>query len=217
VIILNFHGIGTARRRIDTNEGSRWLGQESFEAVLDLARGNEHVRLTFDDGNVSDIEIVLPALLMRSMRATFFICTSRLDKPGFLSQAQVRELQAHGMRIGSHGIAHLSWRRLPGNLLWEEVAGSKRVLERVCGNLIEAAACPFGAYDRTVLSDLRRAGYRAVYTSDGGVSGADHWLRGRNTVTRSMSIADVARLVQRRPGVWKQALIRTRQMVKRLR
>ena len=44
------------------------------------------------------------------------------------------------------------------------------------------AACPFGSYDRRVLGELRRAGYRKVYTSDRGPAGRGDWLQPRNTV-----------------------------------
>ncbi|MBZ5499102.1 MAG: polysaccharide deacetylase family protein [Acidobacteriia bacterium] len=215
-IILNFHGIGPITRKIYNGEHNCWLDQDFFEGVIDLVRGQEHVRLTFDDGNASDIEIVVPALLRRGLKATFFICSGRLGQPTFLNKAQVRELQAHGMSIGSHGVSHLSWCHQHATRLCEELEGSRQILEEVCGSTVDAAACPFGAYDRTVLSGLRHAGYRFVYTSDGGVSAANHWLRARNTVTRSMTIDSVALLIQRGPGTWKQTLIRARQIVKRL-
>jgi peptidoglycan/xylan/chitin deacetylase (PgdA/CDA1 family) len=218
LVILNFHGVGPIPREIDGGERNCWLDQDTFDAVLDLAQGQSQVRLTFDDGNASDAEVVLPALLRRGLSATFFICSGRLDQSTFLSQVQVRELQAHGMGIGSHGITHLSWRQLSPELLWDELAGSRQVLERVCGRPVDTAACPFGDYDRTVLKGLRRAGYHVVYTSDGGASAENHWLRARTTVTQSMPLGDVQRLVrQGGPGAWKQSLIDVRKFIKRLR
>jgi peptidoglycan/xylan/chitin deacetylase (PgdA/CDA1 family) len=217
VIILNFHGAGPASRVLDAGERNCWLEQEDFEAALDLVKGQAHVQLTFDDGNASDLEVALPALLRRGLRATFFICSSRLDQPTFLTRAQVRELRARGMAIGSHGAAHISWRHLPADRLVEELEGSRRVLEEVCGAPMDAAACPFGAYDRTVLSGLRRAGYRRVYTSDGGGASENQWLRARTTVTRSMGQDAVRRLVQNGPGLWEQASIDLRKFIKRIR
>jgi peptidoglycan/xylan/chitin deacetylase (PgdA/CDA1 family) len=216
-IILNFHGVGPVSRNIDDGERNCWLEQDTLEAVLDLARGQAHVQLTFDDGNASDAEIVLPALLRRGLQARFFICSGRLDQPTFLSQAQVRELLAQGMGVGSHGIAHRSWRHLPSAGLREEIAGSRRVLESICGIAVDTAACPFGAYDRAVLKALRQAVYRQVYTSDGGVSAENHWLQARTTVTRSMTLSKIQRLVQQGPGAWERLLIDARKLFKRLR
>jgi peptidoglycan/xylan/chitin deacetylase (PgdA/CDA1 family) len=217
LVILNFHGVGPVSRNIANAERNCWLERDTLNAVLDLVRGQTQVQLTFDDGNASDADIVLPALLRRGLQATFFICSGRLDQPSFLSQAQVRELLAHGMGVGSHGVAHVSWRHLPAARLGEELEGSRRFLETVCGCPVDTAACPFGDYDRAVLGALRRAGYRAVYTSDGGVSAENYWLRPRTTVTRSMTLSDIRRLVQHGPGAWERLLIDARKLVKRLR
>lgn len=216
-IILNFHGVGPVPRSLDEGERECWLEQDAFEAVLDLARGQPHVRLTLDDGNASDCEIALPALRRRGLQATFFVCTGRLGQPTFLSPAQVRELLSQGMGIGSHGVAHVSWRRLSPQQLREEVAGSRRVLEELCGVPVDTAACPFGSYDRRVLEDLRQARYRAVYTSDCGSARETDWLRARNTVTRSTPLGDIAQLIRQGPGALQQSLINVRKLIKRLR
>jgi peptidoglycan/xylan/chitin deacetylase (PgdA/CDA1 family) len=217
LIILNFHGVGPVPRDIDDAERDCWLDQDAFEAMLDLAREQARVQLTFDDGNVSDVEIALPALLQRNLSATFFICSGRLDQPTFLSRSQVRDLRAHGMGIGSHGIDHVSWRKLSAPRLADELEGSRRVLETVCGSPVDTAACPFGEYDRTVLNGLRRAGYRLAYTSDEGAAAGHQWLRSRTTVTRSMKLGDVQRLVRQGSGPWEQLGIDVRKLCKRLR
>jgi peptidoglycan/xylan/chitin deacetylase (PgdA/CDA1 family) len=217
MIILTFHGVGPIPRNVHHDERNCWLEEDHFEALLDLVQGKEQVQLTFDDGNASDAEIVLPALVRRGMKATFFVCSGRVDTPTFLSKAQVRELREHCMIVGSHGIAHISWRRLASARLREELEDSRRDLEQICGETIDAAACPFGAYDRAVLSGLRRARYRWIYTSDGGFCEAGSWLRGRNTVTRLHDVSDVALLIQRGPGMLKSAAIRARQLLKRWR
>ena len=217
LFILNFHGIGPVSRDIDDGERERWLDQDFFEAMLELVAEGPRVKLTFDDGNSSDCEIVLPALLRRGLQATFFICSGRLDQRAFLSRVQVRELQSRGMRIGSHGAAHIPWRNLPRDRLREEIVDSRRVLEEVCGVAVDTAACPFGSYDRRVLRGLRRAGYRFVCTSDGGASAGGAWLQPRTTVTRSMTLSAVQRLVHEGIGIPEQWAINVRRLLKRLR
>lgn len=217
LIILNFHGVGSVSRSIDNGERDRWLEKDAFEAMLDIVRDHPNVRLTVDDGNASDFEIILPALLRRGLKATFFVCSGRLDEPTFLSRAQLRELVAKGMTIGSHGIDHLSWRKLSSTRLWDELQGSRRILEEVCGRPIDTAACPFGAYDRVVLNALRRTGYRSVYTSDGGTAAEEDWLRARTTITRSMKFGEIQRLVGQGFGVREQCLISARKLLKGFR
>lgn len=216
-VILNFHGVGPLLRSADDGERHCWLDQNHFEAVLDVARDHSSVRLTVDDGNASDFEYILPALLRRGLKATFFVCAGRLDQPGFLGGEQVRELRRHGMGIGSHGVAHIPWRKLPPPLLQTELESSRQVLESVCETSIESAACPFGSYDRTVLEGLRQAGYRCVYTSDGGASDLNEWIQARTTVTRSMPPETIESLVRHGVGALKQRSIDARKLWKRLR
>lgn len=217
MIYLNFHGVGPRPRDMDAGEFNCWLEQDTFETVLDLIRHQPRVRLTVDDGNASDHAIVLPALLKRNLTATFFICSDRLDQPTFLSRSQVLELQSQGMTVGSHGAAHVPWRKLPPEQLHHELTASRHILEELCGRTVDEAACPFGSYGRRALAALRSAGYRTVYTSDGGDATEGQWLRGRNTVTRTTPVENLRRLVETEPAGIGQALIGLRKFLKRMR
>jgi len=217
LLILNFHGVGPTLRNMENGERECWLDQDFFESVLDLIQGHPHVRLTVDDGNISDLSVILPALLKRGLQATFFVCSGRLDQPTFLGESDVRILQKNGMRIGSHGVNHRVWPRLTAPQLHDEVVRSKNILEKVCGHPIDRAACPFGAYNRRVLKALRHSGYQFVYTSDGGATPANRWLQARTTVTRSTSPRAIEDLVRWGPGTWRQSWTNVRKLLKRLR
>ena len=216
-LILNFHGTGPVTKVLDPEEFECWLETDFLESVFDLVCGQRHVRLTVDDGNLSDIEVILPALLRRGLQATFFVCSGRLDRPSFLSRSHIRELRANGMQIGSHGVDHVSWRHLSQSRLRAELEDSKEVLEEVCGTRIDSAACPLGAYDRHVIHGLRRAGYRQIYTSDDGYCADHDWIRARKTVIRTTNLDDLHRLVHQGVGAWKQSLISARKLIKRFR
>ena len=179
---LTFHGVGEPERRLDPGEAQFWICRRQFESTLDSVAGRSDVRITFDDGNDSDLEYALPALRSRGLTATFFVVAGRLGTPGFLDQRGVRELAAEGMTIGCHGMRHRSWRRLEEHALWEELVDARRLLERVVGRPVTEAACPFGFYDRRVLRSLRSCGYRRIYTSDRGTARSDDWMQARNSV-----------------------------------
>jgi peptidoglycan/xylan/chitin deacetylase (PgdA/CDA1 family) len=181
-INLTFHGVGQTGRSLEPAEQQVWVRSDVFETVLDAVRGREDVRITFDDGNDSDLSHGLPALLRRDMRATFFVVAGRLETPGFLDVAGVQALADAGMTIGCHGMRHRSWRGLDRQALDEELVAARRRLEDIVQRPVTEAACPFGAYDRRVLGALRRAGYTHVYTSDRGSARRDGWLQARNTV-----------------------------------
>jgi peptidoglycan/xylan/chitin deacetylase (PgdA/CDA1 family) len=181
-ITLTFHGVGKPPRALEPGEAEVWVSTERFEAFLDAAAERDDVRITFDDGNVSDLKHALPALRERDLEATFFIVAGRLGQPGFVDASGVRELAAAGMTIGSHGMSHLPWRRLDNGARHDELIRAKAVLEEVVQQPVTEAACPFGSYDRRVIAGLRGAKYRRVYTSDRGTTRPNDFLQARNSI-----------------------------------
>lgn len=181
-INLTFHGVGEPERRLDVGETDVWVSRDRFLSLLDSVEGRSEVRISFDDGNASDVEHALPALRERGLKATFFVVAGRLGTPGFVDAPGVRELAAAGMTIGCHGMRHRAWRGLDDGALREELIDAKAILEGVVGRPISQAACPFGAYDRRVLRTLRGSGYRHVYTSDRGTARVRDFLQARNSL-----------------------------------
>jgi peptidoglycan/xylan/chitin deacetylase (PgdA/CDA1 family) len=182
-INLTFHGVGEPQRPLQPGEEDVWVDRDRFLSLLDsLARG-EGVRITFDDGNASDLHHALPALRERGLSATFFVVAGRLGEPTFLDEDGVRELAGAGMEIGCHGMRHRPWRGLGDHALREELVEAKQRLEEVVERPVTDAACPFGSYDRRVVRSLRRFGYRRVYTSDRGTTRPGLFVQARNSVS----------------------------------
>jgi len=183
--VLNFHGIGTPGRGLEPGEAAYWIGLDRFRCVLDRIVGHpDHQRLsiTFDDGNISDLEVATPELLQRGLGAEFFVLTGRLGMPGSLDADDIRALTSEGMRIGSHGVAHRDWAGLSASELDDELNASKAMIEGICGGPVRSAAIPFGRYNATVLGALRKAGYATAYSSDGGSMDSSAFLRPRTSI-----------------------------------
>lgn len=195
---LTFHGVGERPRAPDGGDERFWVDLDSFGSVLDAIIDRPEVRITFDDGNVSDVALALPALRRRGLKATFFVVAGRLGAPGFLDEQGVRTLLAAGMGIGCHGMRHRPWRRLDDSALHDELVVAREVLEAIIERPVTEAACPFGSYDRRVLSFLRRHGYERVYTSDCGRTRPDAWLQPRKSLERAEGAETVERLLSSR-------------------
>jgi peptidoglycan/xylan/chitin deacetylase (PgdA/CDA1 family) len=191
MFILNLHGIGPPRRELPPTEQRVWIAPAQFEALLDYVRPRQDVELTFDDANESDYSIALPALQQRGLRAQFFIVADRVGRPGYLSRAQIAALLAAGMKIGSHGLRHRPWAGLDDGGLREELVVARDRLQQWTGLKIDQAACPFGSYNRRVINALRNAGYRCLYTSDGGPARAGALILPRNSVYSTWTLETV--------------------------
>ena len=177
-----FHGIGTPARTLEPGEQRYWVEVDQFHELLDEARSWPDVRISFDDSNISDLDHALPALRSRGLRATFFVIAGRMGSPGSLDEAGVRALRDAGMTIGNHGMHHRPWRKLGQVEADEEFVTARARLADLLGSTVDEAACPLGRYDRTVLSRLRRLGYRRVYTSDRRPARESAWLQARYSV-----------------------------------
>ncbi|SDU50340.1 polysaccharide deacetylase family protein [Jiangella alkaliphila] len=200
IIHLCFHGIGTCEREREPGEARYWITEPTFHRLLDEAAAHPHVRLSFDDGNASDAAVALPALRERGLRATFFALAGRLDDPVSLSAAELEELRAAGMTIGSHGWAHVPWRGLSPADARRELIDAREALAAASGAPVTEAALPLGRYDRRLLGRLRGAGYDAVYTSDRFPARPGSWLQARYSVTAADTVASVRSVMTHRPG-----------------
>lgn len=214
-----FHGIGTPARPLEPGEAPYWISKDLYASVLDqicALPDPGKIRISFDDGNLSDLEIGLPLLLDRGLSADFFVLTGRIGKAGSLDGDDILALQAAGMTIGSHGINHLKWSTLSPADLRPELQDSRQMLETICGKPVLSAGIPFGAYDAGVLRALRAAGYTSVYSSDGGTMAAHAYLRPRSSVKSGMSMAEaqdilaaktsLPRRIRRQLGIWHKHL-----------
>jgi peptidoglycan/xylan/chitin deacetylase (PgdA/CDA1 family) len=182
IINVCFHGIGTPGRDMEPGEDRYWITAELFHRVLDEVMTWPAVRISFDDGNASDVEIGLPALRQRRLHADFFVLAGRLGAAGSLDEDAVRELRCHGMGIGTHGMRHRSWRGMDPETRREELVTARERLAEVAGGGVDDAACPLGRYDRGLLAHLRGLGYRQVFTSDRRPARRDGWLQPRFSV-----------------------------------
>jgi hypothetical protein len=136
--------------------------------------------VTFDDASQGQYTSALPILRRHRFVATFFVMTVVLDKPGWLSRAQIRRLDRLGMTIAAHRWDH---RPVPptvvtiGGFSWSGPPGSSAVWSAIgCGCLpIRTAAGP-GRHFRSWSGPgiWRRSSWPARWTREGrdGPSGA---------------------------------------------
>jgi peptidoglycan/xylan/chitin deacetylase (PgdA/CDA1 family) len=128
------------------------------------------VIISVDDGYVDDVRTILPDLLRVHMVATFFVITGRTTEPGFVTDAQIRELDRAGMDVGDHSAHHVDLNLLSPSELQSETAGSRQRLEAILGHPVYFFAYPFGDYNDTVVRAISGAGFTLAYTTAGGTT-----------------------------------------------
>ena len=219
VTILNFHGIGDSVSGVPEGERRYWCPTATWQLLADrivaLREVGIPVAVTFDDGNVSDINHALPILAERGLTAEFFACAGRIGHPGYLSASLLRDLRGAGMSIGSHGWSHVDLRRVDDAELLREAESSRAALSEASEGPVDDFAIPFGSYDRRVLRALR--GYRRVYTRDGGRVRPGAWLQPRSSYVVGWTPETVSQLVAGRATPWQWLGRAAARGVKRIR
>ncbi len=79
----------------------------------------------------------------------------------YLTPAQIRELDAAGMMVGSHGANHFLFSKLPAERQQEEIVESFQYLSRVLGKPVTTFCYPYGgshAFTSHTMSLLEQAG-----------------------------------------------------------
>ena len=110
---------------------------------------------------------------------------------------------------------HRSWRQLDPGAARRELVDAKDRIEQLIGRRVRAAACPYGAYGRRTLQQARRAGFDALYTSDGGLGRSPDWLCVRNTVNAGDDASIVGTL--RNLPIARRWMLGAKRFVKQLR
>ena len=197
--MLTYHGFGHARKdaycvapevfakQMDwIADAGLAVSVDELEQMLDGRRRLAHgaVLVTIDDGCNSLLRHALPVLMRHQIPALAFVSAGLLSAGrsgaglGPLGRADLRELAAAGVEIGSHGWTHRPLGLLTPVEARREAVAARAALAEWCGRPIRAFAYPYGtgrAVTAQAAAAVRDAGYRLAFTARHGavVAGAD--------------------------------------------
>lgn len=131
-----------------------------------LPKTDQFLVLTFDDGGVSGMHIA-DELEQRSLCGYFFMTTSMLGDPFFLSAKQLQQLDRRGHIIGTHTHSHFSpFNKLSYTEKVSEWKKSRKILEDILGHPVTAGSIPGGAMDSDTFRSAEEAGLKLLFTSE---------------------------------------------------
>jgi peptidoglycan/xylan/chitin deacetylase (PgdA/CDA1 family) len=141
--------------------------KEQLRKLQDCAAAGIATQVTFDDGERSQMEIAGPLLLEHGIKATYFVTPGLIGTAHkFLGWEELKELQAAGHSIQSHGWSHKFLTACDDRELGHELKMSKEQLEDRLGGSVEEMSIPGGRWDARVLRACAEAGYQRVYVSE---------------------------------------------------
>jgi peptidoglycan/xylan/chitin deacetylase (PgdA/CDA1 family) len=156
------------------------------------------ISITFDDGWQSVYTNALPLLERYDMNSTQYITTGVVGAPAYMSEAQIRALQAGGHELAAHTVSHPDLTALSNEDLTSELVDSLTFLEERFGNIANMAS-PLNEYNDATLAEIQRH-YASHRTTDYPyVNTRDSYDRYRIralTIRSDTTIAEIETLIQ---------------------
>lgn len=121
------------------------------------------VLITFDDSREDQVSAALPELNRHGFKAAFFIMTVALNKPGYMTREQVKQLSDEGHSIGSHTYDHKNVKTYTADDWVEQVQKPSIQLQTITGKPVAYFAYPFGLWNREAISRLKDHEFKAVF------------------------------------------------------
>lgn len=158
-----------------------WAFATLSEAIESPPRPKTVV-LTFDDGYLDNLTLMLPILRKNNAKATVFLVADRSNfyaggnKDGsplapMLSDQNVRELLSSGLvELGGHTLNHVRLVDLDTTEKTQQILGGRNSLIEAFNVPIKTFAYPFGLYDSESLKILKKGGVIAAVTTQKGIS-----------------------------------------------
>jgi peptidoglycan/xylan/chitin deacetylase (PgdA/CDA1 family) len=170
--------------------------------------------LTFDDGDASFCDLVLPLLLERGLPATVYVATATIGHPRGLSAACLAELARADVEVGAHTVLHRDLDLLPDPAIRCELQVSRDHLAELLGTAPRSFAYPYGAYHRIARDLVSGAGYDSGYAVKNALTHAhdDRYARARLPVLAGTARRTVEGWLAGRgaPPAWRRERLRTK-------
>jgi peptidoglycan/xylan/chitin deacetylase (PgdA/CDA1 family) len=184
VPILEYHVLGSPPEgapypelyvgRTDFEKQMDWLEKNGYEAVT-LEQVQEAwyhsgtlppkpVVISFDDGYRPQFTFALPTLRKHGWAGVLNLKAEGSE----LYESNVKAMLAAGWELAAHTIHHLDLTELGPEELEEEVAGSRKILQRDYKAPVNNFCYPAGQFDETVVEAVEKAGFTGATTEISG-------------------------------------------------
>tara|TARA_B110000967_G_scaffold208961_1_gene263049 strand:+ start:4431 stop:5168 length:738 start_codon:yes stop_codon:yes gene_type:complete len=150
---------------------------------------------SFDDGCLSDYEVVFPLLIKFNVLATFFIVPKLVNQKGYMTWNQIKEMSDAGMEIASHSMTHPYMTTLPAEQLLRELKDSKIQIERYIGKEVTSFAYPFGDCTGRTHKAAIEVGYKNICTSRPGICKSKIKILNRNSIHSNIVVSESNQLL----------------------
>ena len=121
------------------------------------------VMISFDDTRLDHYTVAFAELNRYGFKGVFFIMTVSLNRPGYMTKEQVKQLADEGHVIGLHTWNHKNVKTFTEEDWSIQVTKPRDQLKAITGNPIDYFAYPFGLCDKPGLEKIKGYGFKAAF------------------------------------------------------
>lgn len=147
------------------SEGRKFVTVDEMMNIIERKDNTKFAVITFDDVPNNFYYNAYPILKRLNLPFILFMTIDFIGKPGFLSKAQIEELDKDVLcTIGAHTMSHPMLRKVDN--IDYELCESKRQLEAMLGHEVLYLAYPYGrqsSVSRKVMDQAKYAGYKCAF------------------------------------------------------
>lgn len=121
------------------------------------------VMITFDDTRLEHYTEARAELDKYGFKAVFFIMTVSLNRQGYMSKEQVRQLAEEGHVVGLHTWDHKNVKTFTDDDWLIQVEKPGLQLRQITGKPVEYFAYPFGLWDKPALQQMKEHRFKAAF------------------------------------------------------
>jgi len=121
------------------------------------------VMLTFDDTDEEQFTIGATEMKKYGFKGVFFIMTISINRPRYMTTAQLRQLSDEGNAVEAHTWDHHMVTKYQGDDFDKQFVKPKNKIEGITGKPALYFAYPFGIWGKAAIPELKKAGYTMAF------------------------------------------------------
>lgn len=121
------------------------------------------VMLTFDDTDAEQYSIGATEMNKYGFKGVFFIMTIAINRPGYMSKQQIKNLSDSGHVIAAHTWDHHMVTKYTGEDWDIQLLKPSKQLEEITGKKIRYFAYPFGLWNQAAITEIANRDYKLAF------------------------------------------------------
>ncbi len=122
------------------------------------------ILISFDDTSEEHFTIAAAEMKKYNFKGLYFIMTISINRPRYMTKAQIKQLADEGHEIAVHTWDHHKVTDYTTQADWDvQLLNPKKQLEEITGKPVNYFAYPFGIFSKDAFPELKKRGFKAAF------------------------------------------------------